>query len=148
MDPIDDPGEYYRELERERQLDQELRDRDRPLRLEAEIARMKTPYESVRDSIEDRIFWKLTDARVLIKRAFEIGAGFADALDAANEVLQLDPSNSEALTICAIALAKLESFDEAVRAAEAAIALDPCDKRESGVWMRRELPVWKKAVRE
>jgi Flp pilus assembly protein TadD len=142
MDPRDDPFEHYLEEQR----DQELRKRYQDLNLEAEIAVLKVRDEPVGDATQKRISVRLVKAQGLLGLAFERGAGFSDALDAANEVLQLESRNSEALTIRAIAYAQRKDFREAVQDAEAAIALDANDGSPLGVWMRRELPVWRKAV--
>jgi tetratricopeptide (TPR) repeat protein len=89
---------------------------------------------------------KLTAAQGRLGVAFERKVGFSDALDAANEVLQLDPTNSEALTIRALADSQLNSFREAIQDAESAIVLDPNDRSPSGVRMRNELPVWRNRI--
>src|SRR5712691_9519156 len=124
MDPRDDPFERYLEEQR----DQELRDRYRDLNLEAEIAELKARDQPPGDPTQKRISRKLISAQGLLHLAFQRGAGFSDALDAANEVLQLQLTNSEALAIRAIANSQLSSFRAAVQDAEAAIALDPNDR--------------------
>jgi tetratricopeptide (TPR) repeat protein len=144
MDWTNDPGK--RRIEEQR--DEELRKAHQAIKLEAEIAALKARNEPAVDRARIRFLRKLNGARGLLQLALDRGGvGFSDAFDAANEVLQLDPDNSEALAIRAIAHAGRKSFREAVQDADAAIALNPNDRSPFGVRMREELPTWRRSVR-
>jgi tetratricopeptide (TPR) repeat protein len=78
--------------------------------------------------------------------ALERGVGYSDALDAANEVLALDPNHAYALTVRAIAGGRLHDYRQAVRDAERAIVLSPNDNSSFGRLMRQELLAWRRAL--
>jgi tetratricopeptide (TPR) repeat protein len=142
MGARDDPGERYREDQR----DDELRKRWQDFSLETEITLLKARGAPVGDPAQELIGRKLVLAHGLLGLAVERGVGFSDALDAANEVLELDPASSEAFAIRALAYSRLDSLHEAVDDAETAIALNPGDASFWGVTMRSELPGWRKAL--
>jgi Flp pilus assembly protein TadD len=131
---------------REEQRDEQLRKRWQDLNLETEIALLKARDAPSGDRAQKLIATKLVLAQGLLSLAFDRGFGFPDALDASNEVLALDPTNSEALAIRALAYSRLDGLHEAVADAESAIALDPGDPSFWGVTMRSELPTWRKAL--
>ena len=138
----DDPSEGAREAQR----DDELRKRWQDLNLEIEITLLAAHDAPVGDPAQELIGRKLVLAQGLLDLAFDRGFGFADALDAANEVLELDRASSEAFAIRALAYSRLDSLHEAVADAETAIALNPGDPSFCGVTMRSELPSWRKAL--
>jgi Flp pilus assembly protein TadD len=131
---------------REEQRDDEVRKRWQAFNLESEITLRKAHDAPPGDRAEELIGRKLVSAQGLLGLAYDRGFGFPDALDASNEVLELDPTNSEALAIRALAYSRLDDLDEAVADAESAIALDPGDPSFWGVTMRSELPNWRKAL--
>jgi tetratricopeptide (TPR) repeat protein len=93
-------------------------------------------------------FWKLAKARALLQNAFRVHAGFSDALDEVNDVLAVEPDNSEALTLRAIAYSQLDAFDDAVVDADRAVAIAPFDTSSWGQWMRQQLPAWRRSARK
>jgi tetratricopeptide (TPR) repeat protein len=138
----DDPSERHREDQR----DDELRKRWQGFNLETEITLLKARDAPAGDPAQELVGRKLVLAHGLLGLAVERGVGFADALDAANEVLELDPASSEAFAIRALAYSRLDGLYEAVDDAETAIALNPGDPSLWGVTMRRELPSWREAL--
>jgi tetratricopeptide (TPR) repeat protein len=138
----DDPSERHREDRR----DDELRKRWQDFNLQTEITLLKARGGAVGDPAQELIGRKLVLAVGLLGLAFDRGFGFSDALDAANEVLELDPASSQAFAIRALARSRLDSLQEAVDDAQTAIALNPGDRSVWGVTMRSELPSWRKAL--